>query len=230
MVCRSRREIIPSCPLKDHAPWPWASRTVRKHISVAYTSQCGTCYHSLSRLVWHRMVLPVLPTKSQPLRQEAGAEPYLLWPMSVLCFSDYGPVPSNPRICSQETRSFTHGEPRGVAQFHHSLLHPPLPESAGAALTTQPWLPPLNQFVILSAQPPWGSLAWNFCLALALASLLVPVCRSLLLSCSADHGTGVRHTQNSNLNLRHCPPSELNAFVLFTAFQNHTMSWRKLFN
>lgn len=182
------------------------------------------CYGSPSRLIRHGTILQVLPTKSEPLRSPRKPKPS---PISsgpcVSCTSGTTSLsPVSPAPALREQGLACHAEPRGVAQSHQSHLSPPLPEPTGASLATPLWPPSLNQFAPLSAQPPWASLTWNFALALALALLLVTVFVSLLLSCSADHVTGVSHAQNSSVNLRYPPPSE------FTTFQNHSMSSRKL--
>lgn len=84
-----------------------ASRTVRKYVSVAYTTRPGAVLWQpeQTNMTWDDSASPTNKVRAPEKPQEAQAKPYLLWPMCVLHFSDYEPVPSVPCTCSQGTRS-----------------------------------------------------------------------------------------------------------------------------
>lgn len=128
----SQREgSFPHVPYKEPTlptPWSWAFRMARKYISVDHTTHSVVLgYGSPGRPTGHVVILQVLPPKSEPLRQEVQAKPYLLWPVCVLCFGHYRPVPGVPCTCPQGTTSLMPWQAQGCDPALPFPSPPPTP-------------------------------------------------------------------------------------------------------
>lgn len=174
---------------------------------------------------WFCKSYPASSTKAEPLRQEAQAKPYLLWPMCVLCSSDYGPVPSVPcHLPSGNKVSHTVVRLGVWHSIYYYHLHPPLSEPTVTALGTLPWSLPLNQF-----PTPCSALLCVSDLELLSGSGITPghclwIPLTFMPCRSWDRCTSWPKFQPE---FEAFPSLWIECLCPFTTFQNHTMSSRK---